>query len=63
MHFCVLCCYTMQVVILICTVYCKKKVDVRVRQREKCISPDMLAQSSGLFTDSTWKREKKNAAL
>lgn len=48
--FCVLCCYSMQVVTLICTVYCNKKKeeeeDVSVRQREKCISPDALTLSS-----------------
>lgn len=64
--FCVLCCYTMQVVIRTCTVYCNKqkknkKVDVRVRQRVNRVSHQQTHECvGGLCTDSTWKKKKTN---
>lgn len=66
--FCVLCCYTMQVVIF--NMYCiphkkKKKVDVRVRQREreKCISPSCRRQMCQWTSYRQYMEERKCTML
>lgn len=63
--FCVLCCYTMQVVIRTCTVYCNKqkknkKVDVRVRQRVNRVSHQHTHTSVSVdFVQTVHGRKKK----
>lgn len=67
--FCVLCCYTMQVVIRTCTVYCKKNKTKKLMSeqgRERIVSPTNTQRSVSVnfVQNSTWKKKKMhNAAV